>query len=261
MVRMPVAAGKAKATRSRTVALFNKKAAKAPVAPKGKAPAPKAGRGAVQQRGVAPVPGVSVKQYLGLGTSVNPFGFSKANELFVGRMAMLGFSAGCLGEILTGKGILAQFDIETGLPLNETEPLLLGLIAFNIIVALTPGFGKFVPADENLEDDLRPEALSKPNEVTLLQPRRFFGLSEKGLFAFSKANELFVGRMAMLGFSAALIGELQTGVGPLEQLGFETGIPLYEVDDLLLFSIIFTAVAALLPGTGKFVDENGNELV
>ena len=152
MVRMPVAAGKAKATRSRTVALFNKKAAKAPVAPKGKAPAPKAGRGAVQQRGVAPVPGVSVKQYLGLGTSVNPFGFSKANELFVGRMAMLGFSA-------------------------------------------------------------------------------------------------------------ALIGELQTGVGPLEQLGFETGIPLYEVDDLLLFSIIFTAVAALLPGTGKFVDENGNELV
>ena len=259
MVRMPVSAGKARATRARTVAVFGKKKAAAPKA------APKAApgkRGApVQQRGAVPAPGVGVKQYLGLGTSVNPFGFSKANELFVGRMAMLGFSAGCLGEILTGKGILAQFDIETGLPLNETEPLLLGLIAFNVIVALTPGFGKFVPAEENLEDDLRPEALSKPNEVTLLQPRRFFGLSEKGLFAFSKANELFVGRMAMLGFSAALIGELQTGVGPLEQLGFETGIPLYEVDDLLLFSIIFTAVAALLPGTGKFVDENGNELV
>merc|ERR1712087_921606 len=44
-------------------------------------------------------------------------GFTKSNELFVGRMAMLGFAASLVGEILTGKGALAQFDIETGLPL------------------------------------------------------------------------------------------------------------------------------------------------
>lgn len=43
------------------------------------------------------------------------------------RVAQLGFAAGLIGEALTGKGILAQFDLETGLPLYETEPLLLAL--------------------------------------------------------------------------------------------------------------------------------------
>ena len=33
----------------------------------------------------------------------------------------------------------------------------------------------------------------------------------KGGFGFTKANELFVGRMAQLGFAASLIGELYTG--------------------------------------------------
>merc|ERR1711869_159892 len=59
-------------------------------------------------------------------------GFTKSNELFVGRMAMLGFAASLLGELLTGKGALAQFDLETGLPLFDTEPLVLALIAFNV---------------------------------------------------------------------------------------------------------------------------------
>ena len=59
-------------------------------------------------------------------------GFTKSNELFVGRMAMLGFASSLIGEILTGNGPLAQFDIETGLPLFDTEPLVLGLAAFNL---------------------------------------------------------------------------------------------------------------------------------
>jgi hypothetical protein len=35
-------------------------------------------------------------------------GFTKENELFVGRLAMIGFASSLLGEILTGKGALAQ---------------------------------------------------------------------------------------------------------------------------------------------------------
>merc|ERR1712176_668278 len=38
-------------------------------------------------------------------------GFTKSNELFVGRMAMLGFASSLIGEILTGNGPLAQFDV------------------------------------------------------------------------------------------------------------------------------------------------------
>ena len=86
----------------------------------------------------------------------------------------------------------------------------------------------------------------------MLQPKKFFGISG---FGFTKANELFVGRMAQLGFAAALLGESITGKGPLGQLGLETGIPLSEAEPLLIFSILFTLFAAINEGTGKFVDE------
>jgi photosystem II 22kDa protein len=72
---------------------------------------------------------------------------------------------------------------------------------------------------------------------------------------FVQANELFVGRMAQLGFAAALLGEGITGKGPLGQLGLETGIPLTSAEPLLLFSIAFTLFAAINEGEGKFVDE------
>ena len=43
---------------------------------------------------------------------------------------------------------------------------------------------------------------------------------QRSSFGFTKKNELFVGRVAMLGFAAELIGELaQGGKGPLGQLG------------------------------------------
>lgn len=70
-----------------------------------------------------------------------------------------------------------------------------------------------------------------------------------------QANELFVGRVAQLGFAAALIGEAVTGKGPLAQIGLETGIPLQETEPLLIASILFTFFAAVNEGTGKFVDE------
>jgi len=177
-------------------------------------------------------------------------GFTKANELFVGRMAMLGFAASLVGEVLTGKGALAQFDVETGLPLADTEPLVLALVAFNLFAALWPGRGKFVP---NVEDmSARPKGALQDPTISLANPGKFFGISGLG---FSKANELFVGRVAQLGFAASLIGEAITGKGPLAQFNLETGIPLNETEPLLLFSIVFLALTAINEGSGKFVDE------
>lgn len=69
------------------------------------------------------------------------------------------------------------------------------------------------------------------------------------------SSQLFVGRVAQLGFAASLIGEVITGQGPLAQLNLETGIPLSESEPLLIFSIIFFALTAINEGTGKFVDE------
>lgn len=178
-------------------------------------------------------------------------GFTKANELFVGRLAMIGFAASLLGEALTGMGALAQFDIETGLPLADTEPLIIGIALFNVFVAfgglLGLSSGKFVPKDV---EDLEPASFDATR--SLARPKEFFGITG---FGFSKENELFVGRLAMIGFAASLIGEAVTGAGPLAQFGMETGIPLSQTEPLLIFSILLLGTLAINEGTGKFVDE------
>ena len=71
---------------------------------------------------------------------------------------------------------------------------------------------------------------------------QFFGVTS---FGFTKENELFVGRVAQLGFAAALIGEAVTGVGPLAQFGLETGIPLRDAEPVLLAFIILTLFTAI----------------
>lgn len=76
------------------------------------------------------------------------FGFTKSNELFVGRLAQLGIAFSIIGEIVTGKGALAQLNIETGVPINELEPLLLFNIVFFFVAAINPGTGKFVTDEE-----------------------------------------------------------------------------------------------------------------
>jgi photosystem II 22kDa protein len=63
-------------------------------------------------------------------------------------MAQLGFAFALLGESITGKGPLAQFGLETGIPINEAEPLLLFTIVFTLFAAINEGRGRFVMDDE-----------------------------------------------------------------------------------------------------------------
>ena len=51
---------------------------------------------------------------------------------------------GLSGEAYSGKGALAQFDLETGLPLYETEPLILAFIAGIFLLSILPASGRFV---------------------------------------------------------------------------------------------------------------------
>ena len=76
------------------------------------------------------------------------------------------------------------------------------------------------------------------------------------IFGFTKANELFVGRMAQLGFVASIIGEVVSGKGALAQLNFETGVPIWEIEPIILFNVVFFFVAAINPGTGKFINDD-----
>ncbi|PKA51713.1 Photosystem II 22 kDa protein, chloroplastic [Apostasia shenzhenica] len=187
------------------------------------------------------------------GTS-GGIGFTKQNELFVGRVAMLGFAASLLGEGLTGKGILAQLNLETGIPIYEAEPLLLFFILFTVLGAIGAlgDRGKFV--------DDPPAGLDKAVIPPGKGLRSALGLKEGGpLFGFTKANELFVGRLAQLGIAFSIIGEIITGKGALAQLNIETGVPINEVEPLVIFNVIFFFLAALNPGSGRFVTDEGEE--
>ncbi|PAN27365.1 hypothetical protein GQ55_5G076900 [Panicum hallii var. hallii] len=211
----------------KTLALFGKsKAAKAP-AKKAPAPKPKVEDGI-------------------FGTS-GGIGFTKENELFVGRVAMLGFAASLLGEAITGKGILAQLNLETGIPIYEAEPLLLFFILFTLLGAIGAlgDRGTFVDDVTGLD-----KAVIPPGKGF----RGALGLSEGGpLFGFTKSNELFVGRLAQLGVAFSIIGEIITGKGALAQLNIETGVPINEIEPLVLFNVLFFFIAAINPGTGKFI--------
>ncbi|XP_072969991.1 photosystem II 22 kDa protein 1, chloroplastic [Typha angustifolia] len=182
------------------------------------------------------------------GTS-GGIGFTKQNELFVGRVAMIGFAASLLGEAITGKGILAQLNLETGIPIYEAEPLLLFFILFTLLGAIGAlgDRGRFVDDTTGLE-----KAVIAPGKGF----RSALGLNEGGpLFGFTKANELFVGRLAQLGIAFSLIGEIITGKGALGQLNIETGVPINEIEPLVLFNVAFFFFAALNPGNGKFVTD------
>ena len=74
--------------------------------------------------------------------------FTKANELFVGRLAQLGFAASILGEVVTGKGALAQLNIETGIPVTEIEPVFILGVLLLLLGAINPRNGRFFN-DEN----------------------------------------------------------------------------------------------------------------
>ena len=174
-----------------------------------------------------------LKVEVGIFGTYSGFGITKQNELFVGRM--LGFAASLLGEAITAQGILSQLNLETGIPTYKAEPLLLYLISFNLLGAIG-GLG-----DRGRLVDKEPAGSPvKPGSI-----KSALGLREEGLlFGFTKADELLVGRLAQLGVVASTVGEVVTG---------KTGVPVWQIEPLLLSGILFFIVAAISPGSGKFI--------
>jgi len=142
--------------------------------------------------------------------------FTRRREIWVGRTAMTGFISAVIGELLTGRGALGQLQLETRLPQNVINWAVIGIVAFNFITALNP-FGPTFDEDNQADVRKRPAGPTQ-KAMDPSKPTEYFGTS-KG-FGFTKKNELFVGRVAMLGFASELIGEVLTkGKGPLGQIG------------------------------------------
>ena len=180
------------------------------------------------------------------GAGVQFGGFTKANELFSGRLAMLGFAALIVQDFLTGQGAIAQIDSELGLQLWETEDLLLLQIGVIGALAATGFASGGQPFRDLYPEDAQNLYSPKDGEKFW---RQVFGLAEEGpVFGFNTNNELLLGRVAMTGFAVTTLIEAVSGRGPLEQLGFELGASsLHFEEDFFLASAAFFAVSAVFP--------------
>ena len=140
-----------------------------------------------------------------------------------------------IGERLTGKGALAQLNVETGLPVWELEPAFLVIVGMLATTAVVPFEGAF-------------EGASAP-AAPMLGVR------------FTADRQRRLGRLAMLSFAAALVAEAVTGQGPLDLLELDTGVPMDELEaGLIFFTLILgfgdaasdepddVAMAAAAPG-------------
>jgi photosystem II protein len=196
-------------------------------------------------------------------TSTPLSAFTRKREVFAGRLAMSGFLAGTIGELLTGKGFLGQLSLQTNLPPVAVKGIVAAIVAFNVLTALNPLSETF--SESNQRDVAkRPRGPTQNPKINPIEnPTEFLGI-DKG-FGFTRRNEVFVGRVAMLGFASAIIGEqLTNGKGPLAQIGLGIGQPLNTElagAGLFLWIGVF-AVAAIGYGTtddAKFLGETDGD--
>ncbi|EFJ45419.1 hypothetical protein VOLCADRAFT_94261 [Volvox carteri f. nagariensis] len=170
--------------------------------------------------------------------------FTRRREIFVGRIAMVGFFATCVLEILTANhlGPIRQVQMWTGMDTATITAMLMGIVIYNALGGLGPWSPTFSP--ENLRDVARRPTGPPSVLVNPLNLGKLLGISGWG---FTKRNELFHGRLAMLGFAAAVVGELKTGRGALSQLAGYLGI----IPDDTYYSAVmngFIVFAALMLG-------------
>jgi len=186
--------------------------------------------------------------------------FTRRREIIAGRLAMIGFPAALFWEYILPNHPNITEQIAGGLQLagltNATSATGATLLSFiviqNIITSLAPWSATF--SKENLMD-----VAKRPAGPPTGQPRNalgWFGISEFG--AFSKSNELFNGRLCMLGFLAAVVQQFRMGglygPGPIAQVADFLGT---TPDALYLATPVFFAAwplfwTVLAYARGKF---------
>lgn len=148
--------------------------------------------------------------------------FSRRREVFVGRAAMAGFYASCMWEsTLMGPGPLSQLSILSGLPPVVVQGVIAAFILHGAwgLLPITPTW-----SSQNRNDMLR-RPVGPPRKFVnpISNPKGAFGYSEWG---FTKANELFAGRIAMLGFlGTCLMEPAVRGRGALSQIAWWLHLP------------------------------------
>ncbi|PNH05956.1 Photosystem II protein, chloroplastic [Tetrabaena socialis] len=150
----------------------------------------------------------SFGQWLG----ISGWGFTKRNELFHGRLAMLGFFFAFINELRTGRGAMGQVAGYLGVAPDNAfySAALNGFVLFTALDLAKRPAGP--------PTDFPSAPVTQPTDFSFGQ---WLGVSSWG---FTKRNELFTGRLAMLGFFFAFVNELRFGRGAMGQVAGYLGV-------------------------------------
>jgi hypothetical protein len=145
---------------------------------------------------------------------VNPAvpALTRRREVFVGRLAIFGIVAAGFWEwyLPSRPNILQQISGGLNLVGLDVGPgfalaIVLGLVGYSAI-ALAPGNPTY--SEENQKDVAKRPPGPNQEAPQNLSIQEGLGISGWG---FSKRNEVFVSRMAMLGFAAGVVGQMAMG--------------------------------------------------
>ncbi|KAI8477225.1 MAG: hypothetical protein J3K34DRAFT_463283 [Monoraphidium minutum] len=176
--------------------------------------------------------------------------FTRRREVFAGRFAMIGMAAAIVWEVITPShaGPMVTTAALTGLSIPAVKLIFGGLTFHGVLGLLWPGAPTFDRA--NVKDFLtRPDGPPTKAISPFTNLSGFLGCSPH--FGFTKRNELFHGRLAMLGFFATVVNEGATGMGPIGQVAWWLGAKFYPADSwynswalgLTAFALVMTGLA------------------
>jgi photosystem II protein len=167
-------------------------------------------------------------------------------ELNLGRAAMLGFLGTTVGDVLTrGEGPIEQLAAEGSYFARHVNPLEVAKDALEVagfyvesvvLVWFMLGSVLLLGVSQGLRNPIKTvsgKSTKQRAEAALSEIEKAYEVNARE----QKPYELFNGRLAMLGTAFAFIGDVKTGgLGPLEQVNQELGIPVIDEE---IFAVIF----------------------
>jgi photosystem II protein len=164
---------------------------------------------------------------------------------------MLGFLGTTVGDVLTrGDGPIEQLTMESSYVARHVNPMEIARDALElggfyiesvVLVWLVLGSALLLGFSQGMRNPIRTVSGRNAGQRAQASAAAFSEIEKayETNVREQKPYELFNGRLAMLGTAFAFVGDVETGgLGPLEQVNQEFGIPVVDEE---IFAILFLA--------------------